>query len=212
MELNEVWTSGGVVRLISIDPGLSNVGLCVLDWCAGPGGVTQTLVAMKNHPLPDAVTLSWKHFKNRLEWVGVLNDSIHIWLTRYVIPRMRYDVPVILVVEENDLTLTRDWAPLAIAHMGIFANVIPVTVIPTVVHKWMINQRGMVRGVNRGDKKLHTKALFVDWLKDGKLDDTFNICEHSVDAWVNSQHLIERMTRKKSNKKNKHQSECLSSC
>lgn len=186
------WETGGVVRVISLDPGLSNVGLCVFDWTHH----TQTLVAMKNLPLPDSSSLSWKHKTDRLGWIAHLGESIQLWLTRYVVPLIDFRINNLLVIEENDLPLTKDWAPLAVAYLNIYSNVYPKTVLPKVVHKWLITHRDMPRRTPRPAKKLHVRTLFHNWLKDAPLDTTFDVCEHSCDAWINGQYVIERLTRK----------------
>lgn len=181
----------GLVRVFSVDPGVSNVGLCVFDWDTGTG--TQTLVELTTDQLDDPGTLLWQHQLYRTEWIEILSRSIESWINHSVTRHFRFDRNMMFVVEENDIKFTRDWAPLLIEKLGHLDNAEFFSVLPKVVHNWLIKLHGLPKKSSRSSKKNHVMNMF----RSKHPVHPFSITEHSSDAWVNAQYIIYVVEKKK---------------
>lgn len=148
------------VRIFSVDPGIDNVGLCVMD---GNFNVIELLAT----PLPDALGLRRLHKEQRTEWVTNLCESITSWLSQYVLPRMLPfgSGPILVIIEENDhkLPYTKDFAAvlcgLLYSNRSVRTHII--TVLPMNVAAWM-HREGLPSGSSRAQKKTWTLKYVAD--------------------------------------------------
>lgn len=177
-----------VARVISVDPGLTNVGLAVLDdqW---------RVVELKHVALPNGGKLCRFHFESRTEWVAKLAEEVAAWFDRYVLPRLllnpECDDVTLVVVEENDLALTRDWAGVLAGMLAGWESVKVVTVLPRVVRRWMVG-KGMPPLATRPQKKQFAVEFVGRVTPAPHAHLPFVMDDHSADACMNALYVRER--------------------
>jgi len=191
-----------VCGVISVDPGLTNVGLCELDdeW---------RVVDLRHSALPHSAQLSRLHFERRPEWIHILAQDVYEWVRRHIFPRLLFlnretDDELLVVVEENDLAITRDWAGILTGILAGCQGVRVVTVLPTHVKAWMV-KHGMPAKASRYQKKKFA-VDFVSSLEMGEREDGCKLIvdDHSADACLNALYIRERFFLRKRNAHNKH--------
>jgi len=172
-------------RVISIDPGMVNVGLAVLD---GDWKIRE----LRHSELAHGKTLTAAHFAHRTQWVGILADEIQWWAIRYVYPHILLapedGVRTLVIVEENDLKLHQDWAGIVAGILTGLPGVTVMTVLPMEVTKWM-HRMGLPGRADRAEKKRFS-IEFVRGLPGAEQVESFD--DHSCDACMNAMYVRER--------------------
>lgn len=174
----------GFCRIFSVDPGLYNIGLCVMDgdW---------RIMELQRTPL-SARHLEHVHQYQRATWHEQLAAELDSWFARYIAPRLPLSGgQVLMIVEENDLAMTKDWCATLAGLLTSWADFKLMTVIPKQVAKWMYKQ-GLSKPATRAQKKRFAVGMV------GRADVApgasvpMLLDEHSADACVNALYVRER--------------------
>lgn len=173
-------------RIFSVDPGLFNIGLCILDSEWRILELRRTELSLNGKIIERQRDLDLPGF---LEF---LTDQIELWLTRYVLPRIPLDdSPILFICEENSdkLVFTRDWCGILSGILLSFPRIQFKTVYPPNVSNWL-RRKGKKKGVGRFEKKRFTMEYVMD-LEQSPLANV-ELNEHSADACVNAIYIKER--------------------
>lgn len=177
-------------RIISIDTGLNNVGVSIMD-------ADQNVLYMETTPLSldNSNVLQWKKFIYKVDWIGRLTDLIYQWLGRYIIPRILHapEHKNLIIIEENSIPFTKDFPGIISAFFYRYDNITIMTVSPIIVHR-SLRSLGMPKGLIGKDKKKWVINHFGEKTVNKILGDleNMNITEHSCDAWMNATYFLKR--------------------
>jgi hypothetical protein len=178
-------------RIFSVDPGLYNIGLCVMDgnW---------RILELRRTPLPSGgIHLEYVHRKQRVKWHEKLAQELDSWFACYVTPRLPLEGGrILIVVEENDLTMTKDWCATLAGLLTSWADFSLITVIPKQVAKWMYKQ-GLESPATRSQKKRFAMEMVGRTEVAPGAGVPMLLDEHSADACVNALYVRERFYTKR---------------
>ena len=174
-------------RIFSVDPGLINIGLAILDseW--------RILELRLTNLTLDGGIIAHQRELDLPSFLQFLTEQIEFWLNRYVLPRIPMDDSTILfIVEENSdkLVFTRDWCGILAGLLHPYPRIQFKTVYPPNVSRWL-GDLGKKRGINRIGKKRFTIKM-IEELERNPSATVIQLNEHSADAAANALYIRDR--------------------